>query len=300
MKRVPRFINFKILFIICYSQCLISSTAFGQAILQAQGKGNTYELIDSILAPGAHAEETPDQCPIHADFGRHIKEVYDETLKKYVFEFTIHASPDNDRCIKFDRQRVEIKTYSPSPDSLKGTIGETITYKWKFRLPYSFQPSPSFTHIHQIKAVGGDAGEPLFTLSPRFNKFGNTLQLIYTANKGVPATVLEERSLSSFLGIWVEATEVIMVGEKGSYTINITKVGSNKSMLSYSTKNIKTIRPDNEFIRPKWGIYRSLNHPEYLRDESIRFADFSIYEDPATSYHSNKTAKERIRNSNEE
>ena len=279
---------------------LTSSTSDGQAILQANGRGKSYELIDSVFAPGANAVETPDQCTIHADFGRHIKEVWDETLKKQVFEFTIHLSPDNDRCIKFDRQRVEIKTYSPSPDSLKGTIGETITYKWKFRLPYNFQPSPSFTHIHQIKAVGGDAGEPLFTLSPRYNKNGNTLQLIYTAEKGARATVLEERSLSAFLGVWVEATEVITVGEKGNYSIAVNKVGNEKSMLSYSTKNIKTIRADNEFIRPKWGIYRSLNHPEFLQDESVRFADFSIFEDPTTSYHSNKTAKERLKESKEE
>lgn len=300
MNRMLAFINRNFVITFFFIVYLIPSTSFGQTILQAQGRGHTYELIDSLLAPEAHAEETPDQCPIHADFGRHIKEVYDETLKKQVFEFTIHVSPDNDRCIKFDRQRVEIKTYSPSPDSLKGTIGETITYKWKFRLPYNFQPSPSFTHIHQIKAVVGDAGEPLFTLSPRFNKNGNTLQLIYTADKGTRATVLDERSLSSFLGVWVEATEVITVGENGSYSITINKMENGKNMLSYTAKNIKTIRADNEFIRPKWGIYRSLNHPEYLRDESIRFADFSIYEDPSTSFHSNKTAKERKRDSKEE
>ena len=126
------------------------------------------------------------------------------------------------------------------------------------------------------------------------------MQLIYTPDKGTRATILEEISLSSFLGIWVEAIEVITVGEKGSYSISVNKIGNGKSLLAYNTKNIKTIRSDNEFIRPKWGIYRSLNHPEYLRDESVRFADFSIYEDPATSYHSNKSANERIKESKEE
>ena len=300
MEKFMRIIHLNKVIILLLLYWLTSAESYSQAILKANEKGNCYELIDSVFAPGANAVESPDQCTIHADFGRHIKMVWDETLKKQVFEFTIHLSPDNDRCIKFDRQRVEIKTFSPSPDSLKGTIGETITYKWKFRLPFNFQPSPSFTHIHQIKAVGGDAGEPLFTLSPRFNKNGNTLQLIYTSDKGVRATVLEERSLSPFLGVWVEATEVITVGEKGSYSITVNKVGNEKSMLSYSTKNIKTIRADNEFIRPKWGIYRSLNHPEYLRDESVRFADFSIYEDPSMSYHSNKTAKERLKDSKDE
>ena len=142
-----------------------------QSILNADGPGNTYELINSILAPGAVAMETPDQCTSHPAFGRHIAEVWDATLNQYVFEFYIHVpsttpvtatTADNDRCVAFDRQRVEIKTYEASPDSLKGTIGETVNYKWRFRLPIGFQPSTNFTHIHQVKTVGGDDGDPLF------------------------------------------------------------------------------------------------------------------------------------------
>ncbi|MCW8850281.1 MAG: hypothetical protein OQJ81_09925 [Melioribacteraceae bacterium] len=36
--------------------------------------------------------------------------------------------------------------------------------------------------------------------------------------------------------------------------------------------------PDNDLIRPKCGIYRSLNDSSSLRDEAGRFADFSIQE----------------------
>ena len=39
-----------------------------------------------------------------------------------------------------------------------------------------------------------------------------------------------------------------------------------------------TIRSSNDFVRPKWGIYRSLNTPADLRDDSIRFSAFSIEE----------------------
>ena len=48
--------------------------------------------------------------------------------------------------------------------------------------------------------------------------------------------------------------------------------------MSYSNPNIATISPDNTFIRPKWGIYRSLNDVGNLRDETVRFSDFSIVE----------------------
>src|SRR5512133_3656682 len=93
------------------------------AKLTADGPGNTYELIDSVL--GGNATEDPD-CD-HPSFGRHIREEFDNTLNKYVFVFTLHVTPDNDRCNgATDRQRNEIKTYGPSPDSLKGQINETV------------------------------------------------------------------------------------------------------------------------------------------------------------------------------
>ena len=71
-----------------------------QTLLEADGPGNTYELINSVLAPGYDAVEEPD-CG-HLSFGRHIDELFDADLNKYVFRFHIHKSPDNDRCLYFD------------------------------------------------------------------------------------------------------------------------------------------------------------------------------------------------------
>src|SRR5882757_1607525 len=90
--------------------------------LKADGPGSTYELIASAF--GGDPVEDPD-CA-HPAFGRHVSEVFDPALNKNVFVFTIHVTPDNDRCNgSTDRQRNEIKTYGPSPDSLKGQLNET-------------------------------------------------------------------------------------------------------------------------------------------------------------------------------
>ena len=62
---------------------------FSQAVLSADGPGDTYELITSVLAPGANPVETPD-CS-HPGFGRHIEEVWDADLGGYVFAFHIHS-----------------------------------------------------------------------------------------------------------------------------------------------------------------------------------------------------------------
>jgi hypothetical protein len=242
-----------------------------QVILKADGPGNTYELINSVLAPGSEAVEHPE-C-IHASFGRHIAEVWDTDLKANVFEFYSHVKPDNDRCEKEDRQRVEIKTYEQSPDNLKGTLGETVTYNWKFKLSIGFQPSGSFTHLHQIKAVGGSQDLPIFTITARKAKV-NQLIVIHD-NETTVASV----DLSEFEGVWVEVTEKIKIGPDGTYSISIKKVKNGKELLSFSSADIRTIRPDNDFIRPKWGIYRSLKKAEDLRDEAVRFNEFSINEE---------------------
>jgi hypothetical protein len=84
--------------------------------------------------------------------------------------------------------------------------------------------------------------------------------------------------LSLFEGVWVECTETVKIGASGTYSLMIKRVSDGTVILSYSNANIMTIRPDNNFIRPKWGIYRSLNSPSDLRDEAVRFAGFSIQE----------------------
>jgi len=46
--------------------------------------------------------------------------------------------------------------------------------------------------------------------------------------------------------------------------------------LSYSNTNSDMWRNGTTFVRPKWGIYRSLNTPGDLRDETVLFNDFYI------------------------
>jgi len=139
---------------------------YGQVELNADGAGNTYELITATFAPGHQPIEAPD-CN-HMGFGEHIDELFDNDLNTNVFRFHIHMTPDNDRCRNFDRQRNEIKTYDKSPDNLLGVENEKVVYKWKFKLEAGFQSSPNFTHLHQLKSVGGSLESmPMYTLTTR-------------------------------------------------------------------------------------------------------------------------------------
>ncbi|MFK7946645.1 MAG: T9SS type A sorting domain-containing protein [Saprospiraceae bacterium] len=272
--------------------CVAFQIVTAQTFLTADGPGNTYELINSVLAPGHNAVEAPD-CK-HSSFGRHIEEVFDNALNKYVFKFHIHTHEDDDRCINFDRQRNEIKTYDKSPDNLKAVFQEVVRYKWKFKLDAAFQPSAKFTHIHQIKAVGGsESSMPQITLTPR-EASPNKMQLRYAQNSS--QTTIHETDLAPFLGVWVEATETILYDEigQGRYELSIKEVTTGNTIFYFNDNSIRMWKTDADFQRPKWGIYRSLDDSISLRDEAVLFADFVIEELDNFTLVSSNTIVENI------
>jgi len=262
---------------------LICSQLSAQVLLNADGPGNTYELISSVLAPGYKPIETPgtrkNDCDNHSSFkGTHITEIFDKELNRHVFKFLIHVNEDNDRCKKFDRQRNEIKSYDKSPDNLKGTKGETVVYQWKFKLDKGFQVSKNFTHLHQLKAVGGsEKNMPLITLTAR-KANPDKLELRYSS--ALDQNTLTSVPLDAFKGNWVEVTETVTYGEKGNakFSMLIIDHKTGREILKYSSSQLRMWKTNADFVRPKWGIYRSLKRASDLRDEEVLFADFSIKE----------------------
>ncbi|WP_108803822.1 heparin lyase I family protein [Aquimarina sp. Aq107] len=257
-------------------------SSYAQVSLTADGPGNTYELITSKLAPGYNPIEAPGMvrkdCDNHLNYGEHISEVYDDELAKNVFKFVIHVKEDNDRCKTFDRQRNEIKSYKSSPDNLKATIGETVEYKWKFKIDKNFKPSKNFTHLHQLKSVGEtEKAKPIITLTARK---GSVDKLELRHSSGKDQNTLKKVDLDLLRGNWVMVTEKVTYGNLGktSYDISIANIKTGKIILEYQSTNLQIWNAGAEFVRPKWGIYRSLKNAQNLRDEEVLFADFSIKE----------------------
>ncbi len=270
------------------SALFLSHNIYGQVILDADGPGNTYDLITSILAPSYNPIEVPD-CS-HTSFGDHIDEVYDTDLNANVFRFYIHVTPDDDRCINFDRQRNEIKTYDQSPNNLLGVDGEKVIYKWKFKLSSGFQSSPNFTHLHQLKSVGGPfASMPMYTLTARKSS-PDRLELRYAETDS--QITLAQTNLLPLVDTWLEVTERIEYGTSGTYDIEIKRISDNSILFSYANNNIVNWRQDADFVRPKWGIYRSLNNAQDLRNENVLYANFRIEEVESLSLESSESEKE--------
>ncbi len=209
----------------------------------------------------------------------------DGDLDKWVFAFDIHLQDkDRDQTQITDRQRNEILDL----DNLKGIEGEKVVYRWKFRLPEGMKATSSFTHIHQLKGVGGnDIGMPLITLTVRKKSNGNQIELIYVPPKEDPGgqgnDYLATVPFADFEGEWVEATETVTYGYDTNYSMSITRIRDGKRLLFYSGKR-DMWRTGATMIRPKWGIYRSIgdngNKKTELRDERLLFADFEV-EEPA-------------------
>ncbi|MDR3611542.1 MAG: hypothetical protein P4L27_13320 [Ignavibacteriaceae bacterium] len=263
----------RILYLSCF--LLFGSYAFPQTFMDADNTGDAYNRITN----NGFYYEVPD-C-VHPV--RHINEEWNKDLKKFGFIFSIHVTPDNDRCINFDRQRNELKTDSNSPDSMKAFHGETLTFRWKFRLDSLFQPSSSFTHIHQIKPGDGpNQDNPVITITPRYNSSANKLQIIFISPDSITTTEYQV-NLSAFQGVWVEAYEKILFSETGTYSLVIKRVSDDAVLLNYTNNNLVMWRSGTTFIRPKWGIYRSLNNQSQLRDELVRFDDFSLDKGTATN-----------------
>lgn len=263
----------------------ISSTN-SQVTLSANGKGDTYALINGFLTPNyASAIEVPD-CG-HATFGKHIDEVYDATLQKYVFRFMIHVNEDSDRCKNYDRQRNEIKANSKSPENLLARKGASFIYTWKMKLDTDFKASPNFTHLHQLKSVGGPfSGKPLFSLTAEKKKKEEFLAIKYAQEE--KQITLKKIDLHLLKGHWVEITEKVTYGVSPSYSLDIKRIVDQKSLVSYSQNHLNNWKTKADYVRPKWGICRSLKKASYLRDEEVLFADFKIEQINDTSLKASK------------
>jgi hypothetical protein len=253
--------------------CLLSFRLYAQSTLSATASsGSAYPVISAA----GFGNENPD-C-IHTSFGPHVTQAYDADLGKNVFVFHSHIVDDNDRCINLDRVRMETKGGGSAEEQ---TQGQTAYFRWKFKLDANFIGGSSFCHIFQIKAVDGDDGAPLITITPR----ATILEVIHDGGDeagSVDLGRLTSVDLAPFKGNWVEGYVKYTSSDNGSFEITLTRVSDGAVLLSYSkTSGIDLWRTGASRNHPKWGVYRSKNSTG-LRDEQVRFADFCISESSAS------------------
>lgn len=248
---------------------ILSYHVHAQVTLTATASsGSAYPVISAA----GFGNENPD-C-VHTSFGPHVTQAFDSDLGKNVFVFHSHIVDDNDRCINLDRVRMEIKGGGSAEEQ---TQGQTGFFRWKFKLDANFIGASTFCHIFQIKAVGGDEGAPLITITPR----ASILEVIHDGGSdGVSLGQLASANLAPFKGNWVEGFIRYTSSNNGSFQILLTRVSDGMILLSYvNTGGIDLWRTGASRNHPKWGVYRKKTSG--LRDEQVRFADFCISETSA-------------------
>ena len=251
--------------------------------LVPDGVSDTYAYMNAR----GYYQECPDSSGLHAkSHVKHITQVWDDSLARYVYRFDIHIDIDDDRGKPeiTDRQRNEIKTYAASPENMVAAEGQTHTYTWKFQIPKGFKATSKFCHLHQLKGYGGDdIGNPLITFVARLRSGKQYLELTHYGPNGASAVKLESAPLDQFEGEWVMVEEKATYLHKGKYEVKIVRMRDDKTLLYYKTNNIDIWRDGATAIRPKWGIYRSFGAggsiKDQMRDESLLFTDFTIKEE---------------------
>lgn len=239
---------------------------------------SAYDLIRDFGGP--RPIESPDLFPENHPGVEHIFERTDSIVGHH-FVFTIHKNEDKDRdkYIKFgDRQRNEIKAYSKSHNKLKGYEGETMSYSWKFKVGEGMTVSKNFAHFFQLKSVDDGIGTPILTLSAKKRRGEENLILSHSPIK--KAQFLATYPWQAVQGKWLQAHCKVTYGNEGRLSFELSEFQSGKQIMSFSSDNIDVWRgtEDEHFVRPKWGIYRSLKTKHMLREqeEQVSFADFVV------------------------
>ena len=269
--------------------------SISHVLLQSDGVDSgldAYTLIENAFGEGSI--ESPDLYAGNHESVVHIIEDTDTIIGSH-FVFLAHRDDDQDKDKgASDRQRNEIKTYDKSPQETLAFEGETFQYSWKFKVSSELELTSKFSHFFQIKArndnndnTNGNDDQPIITLSgAQKNSTGNQLQVRYSEgfdengnSTGLDKNLIEtDWSLitDEWIAVFVQAT----FSEAGQFEMTLTRLSDNEELFSISEQNIDMWRgfSDDDFARPKWGIYRSIVETDSLRaeEEQVRFADFVI------------------------
>jgi hypothetical protein len=81
--------------------------------------------------------------------------------------------------------------------------------------------------------------------------------------------------MSQVKGHWISAEEHLTYGDSGSISLKLTRMTDGKVLMNYSKGGLKNFFV-GDYMRPKWGFYRSLNNKQQLRDETVYFTDVKI------------------------
>ena len=157
-----------------------------------------------------------------------------------------------------DRQRAEVKGLGPHQRH-----GDTFEYATTWRLNPGFRGTAGFCHLFQLKAINGDSGAPLVTLSIHGDK------ATVEANPAGPKIVAREFSWQP--DTWLTVRIRVKTSPRADGELLVSVNGDEFQ----GKTGVELSRPDADEYRPKWGLYRraAVNAP--MGDDYVEHKDIT-------------------------
>ncbi len=200
--------------------------------------------------------------------------------RKYVYVEGDHYradiyKDDRDTTGGGDRQRTEFKGMVAGGKELDMKDGETWHISYEMYIPSTLHGTSRFTHIFQIKTVSPDAG-PWVTLDP--SRSGSTETLRARAY-GTSGPDIASTNLSPLREKWITVEWTIKVGSSGTAGFVLRNgTGSGAPVVVQGTRTKVKIPANGDRVRPKWGIYRSIESASSdIIDTHLLFRNFQSY-----------------------
>ena len=242
---------------------------------------SAYNQIQKAFGDGS--VESPDLFKgSHAEI-EHIR-IRDDPDVGACFDFYLYRDEDGDRDVVWPkgqrRQRNEIKGYKGSDEGLKAKRGQVVRYHWLFRINGEMSVTKQFCHLFQLKAVGGENTEsPIFTISGSITDGRSQLELRTKSAQDGPRDDKRIFDWDSSRNKWMECVCVACFDEEGYFRISLQSLDGTLSF-GHEVSKMNTWRKGSKFVRPKWGIYRSLEDKARIvnKEDIVSFARFRIQE----------------------
>ena len=174
------------------------------------------------------------------------------------FRFLLHRDLDGDRDRQHlpgeERQRNEIKGYEGSPPAMKAVNGDSVEYTWLLKIRSKFSINKTFCHFFQLKPVGTNDEYPIATLSGALTNGNPQLEFRTFGEEEKRYRIADWRDC---INKWLICRCQVEYSERGKVFFSV-KSTEGSIDFSHLIESFPSWKNDYSFIRPKWGIYRSL------------------------------------------
>lgn len=271
--------KYSLLTVIAFSS--LASNAYSVPVVKILNatSQDPYTTIKSVFGATAIGNDVADGCS-HLGMGspedqKHIKKIYDSTLKKWVFQIVSHW--DDEDCVTHTLQkaRTEIKVDKSSPLVVKSQ-GEETTWSFLLKLDDGFTATDSFTHLFQAKAENdnGDQFDPRIRLS-LYNRNDKLTLELNGSDDDNGFKKLTSVDATPLIGKWVQVILKAKWSDQGTMEFFLRNQADGKNIKYYKNTNIDLWDQDWGYMRFKAGIYREYKE-NLMTNVSARFSNIRL------------------------